>query len=235
MSAKVHSIPSLLAWMREKPAGSTAIGDGELVSHVAWKKGEINFSDARFALEHASGQGQAVVTLQSPRPHMRAALALDRLDLNPFLARAADEPQPRRDPWPAARRRRRRFARIVDIRGRKPALAPRSNLPLTRAAPSPDACPCPRSKRSAASPVAATRLLRCRRQSQRAQDARGHLDIGPSSIGFAFRDGVLNAMLGGMELYDGQGSGKLVVDATKPVPGIHRQFPLDGVQAKALL
>ena len=31
---------------------------------VAWNEDEITFSDARFALEHASGQGQAVVTLQ---------------------------------------------------------------------------------------------------------------------------------------------------------------------------
>jgi len=86
LSAKAHSLPSLLAWMREKPAATTAIGDGELASHVAWKKGEISFSGARFALEHASGQGQAVVTLKSPRPHIRAALALDHLDLNPFLS-----------------------------------------------------------------------------------------------------------------------------------------------------
>jgi AsmA protein len=82
LSAKAHSIPSLLAWMREKPAAATAIGDGELSSHVAWKKGEITVSDVRFALEHASGQGQAVVTLKSPRPHVRAAFALDYLDLN---------------------------------------------------------------------------------------------------------------------------------------------------------
>ena len=40
----------------------------------------------RFALSHATGQGQAVVTLKSPRPHVRAALAVESLDLNPFLA-----------------------------------------------------------------------------------------------------------------------------------------------------
>ncbi len=94
LSAKAHSIPSLLAWMREKPAASAAIGDGELASHVAWTKDEITLSGARFALEHATGQGQAVVTLRAPRPHVRAALALDYLDLNPFLpagqAKAAD-------------------------------------------------------------------------------------------------------------------------------------------------
>ncbi len=85
LSAKAHSIPSLLAWMREKPAAATAIGDGELASHLAWKKDEITFSNARFALEHASGQGQAVVTLQSPRPHIRAALALDQSRPQPVL------------------------------------------------------------------------------------------------------------------------------------------------------
>ncbi len=115
LSAKAHSIPSLLAWMREKPAASTAIGDGELASHVAWKKDEISFSNARFALEHASGQGQAVVTLQSPRPHVRAALALDKLDLNPFLASGR---------IPAGRRRRQaaiRAERACRERGAAPA------------------------------------------------------------------------------------------------------------------
>jgi AsmA protein len=63
----------------------------------------------------------------------------------------------------------------------------------------------------------------------------GHLDIGPSSIGFALRDGVLNAMLGGMELYDGQGSGRLVVDATKAVPEFTGNFQFDGVQIRPLL
>src|SRR4030067_1528146 len=45
LSAKAHSIPSLLAWMREKPAATTGIGDGELASHVAWKDDEITFSN----------------------------------------------------------------------------------------------------------------------------------------------------------------------------------------------
>ena len=86
LGAKSHSIPSLLAWMREAPDSTAALGDGELQSHVPWKDREINFSKARFALAHASGQGQAIVTLQSPRPYVRAALAIDQLDLNAFLA-----------------------------------------------------------------------------------------------------------------------------------------------------
>jgi len=62
-----------------------------------------------------------------------------------------------------------------------------------------------------------------------------HLEIGPSSLGLAFRNGVLNATLGGMELYDGHATGKLVLDAAKPVPAFTGDFLLDGVQAKPLL
>jgi AsmA protein len=62
-----------------------------------------------------------------------------------------------------------------------------------------------------------------------------HLDIGPSSLGLTFRDGVLNATLGGMELYDGNASGKLIIDASKPVPAFSGDFRLDGVQARPLL
>ncbi|MBC8012882.1 MAG: AsmA-like C-terminal region-containing protein [Methyloceanibacter sp.] len=62
-----------------------------------------------------------------------------------------------------------------------------------------------------------------------------HLDLGPSSLGLAFRDGVLNATLGGMDLYDGHASGKLVLDAAKPIPAFTGDFRLEGVQAKTLL
>src|SRR5262249_6842239 len=57
----------------------------------------------------------------------------------------------------------------------------------------------------------------------------------PSSVGLSFHDGVLNATLGGMELYGGQASGKFALDASKPVPTFAGNFQLDGVQAKTLL
>ena len=62
-----------------------------------------------------------------------------------------------------------------------------------------------------------------------------HLELGASSLGLVFRDGVLNATLGGMELYDGHATGKFVFDASKPVPEFTGDVRLDGVQAKTLL
>ena len=230
LSAKAHSIPSLLAWMREKPAAATAIGDGELSSHVEWKEGEITVSGARFALEHASGQGQAVVTLKSPRPHIRAALALEYLDLNPLLssssAQAADaggKPQaaePSAAPQPESAMPRRSPASGV------PALSSDVAKPA-----SPEAAPIATAPEPAASPASFDADVNVNVRKTRV----AHLDLGPSSLGLAFRDGVLNATLGGMDLYDGHASGKLVLDAAKPVPAFTGDFRLEGVQAKTLL
>jgi hypothetical protein len=44
------------------------------------------------------------------------------------------------------------------------------------------------------------------------------MTIGPSSASLSLRDGGLDATLADMQLYDGQGSGKFTLDASKPVP-----------------
>src|SRR4029453_4155369 len=63
----------------------------------------------------------------------------------------------------------------------------------------------------------------------------GHLEIGPSSLGISFRDGVLKATLRGMELYGGHAGGKVTLDAAKPGPAFNGNLLLNGVQAKTLL
>jgi AsmA protein len=259
LSAKAHSIPSLLAWMREKPAVATGIGDGELASHVAWTKDEVTLSAIRFALEHASGQGQAVVTLKAPRPHVRAALALDHLDLNPFLpagrAKAGDGRRKRNqaesgEPAPRAESAVPRQAPANDAPPaeggqaqdwfNKPgedqnAGADQQPAPEVSSAesapPAPEAAPVAAIPAPTSSPASFDADVNLNVRKTRV----AHLEIGPSSLGLAFRDGVLNATLGGMELYDGHASGKLVLDAAKPVPAFTGDFVLDGVQAKPLL
>ncbi len=230
LSAKAHSIPSLIAWMRERPSSLTAIGDGELASHIAWKKDEITLSQARFALEHASGQGQAVVTLEEPRPHIRAALALDHLDLNPFLA------SPGRQGKGAA----------AKPKTAQPSSA-NNDTPPPQAANKADAQPAPPQSEENAPPPETTSIAADTAPAPHPgqfdadvnvnvrQTRVGHLEIGPSSLGIAFRDGMLNATLGGMELYDGHASGKVTLDASKLVPTFSGNLLLDGVQTKTLL
>ncbi len=249
LSAKAHSIPSLLAWMREKQSAMTGIGDGELSSHVAWKDGEIIFSDSRFALQHASGQGQAVVTLRAPRPHVRAALALDHLDLNPFLAAA---PKAAR----AERRASAAEASAAPQAERSEAGGESDGNWFTKpdAAASPEAAaqePAPGASAGTAAPEAANAsppaapAAPAQAAAPASFDADVnlnvrktrvfHLEIGPSSLGLAFRDGVLNATLGGMDLYDGHARGTFALDASRDVPAFSGDFLLEGVQAKSLL
>ncbi len=253
LSAKANSIPSLLAWMREGPAAEAAIGDGELASHLAWKEGEVVFSNARFALRHASGLGEAVVTFTGPRPHIRAALALDHLDLNPFLANAA--PRAAGTVRQAVDARSSEVSRSAEITAAKDGF---TKLDETTAAEI-EVMPPP------AEPAAPTAVVKTEPPSVAQTDLAAplpapapvqvsapasfdadinlnvrktrvsHLDIGPSSLGIAFRDGVLNATLGGMDLYDGNASGKLTLDASKPIPAFSGDFRLDGVQARPLL
>ena len=104
LSAKVGSIPALLAWFRGESVVSPAIGDGELDSLVAWTKDEIILSKTRFAAEHASGEGEAVITLKRPRPHIRAAFALDHLDASPLFRDADRREASPKDAAPLAQR-----------------------------------------------------------------------------------------------------------------------------------
>jgi AsmA protein len=262
LSAKVHSIPSLLAWMREKPPAATAIGDGELASKLVWTEQEVTFSEARFALEHARGQGQAVVTLQSPRPYVRAALALDHLDLNPFLAangssgksrksdaaeKAATEtaapPQADSDETASSSAEPAKKSWFVKPSagesGGGEQAAPEASAKADQSTP-PDAAEAAPAERAApvapaAAPVAPPAAFDADVNLNVRQTRIAHLELGPSSLGIGFRDGILTATLGGMELYDGRAVGKVVIDAAKPIPTFTGNFRLDGVQAKTLL
>jgi AsmA protein len=256
LSAKAHSIPSLIAWMRERPSSLTAIGDGELASHLSWKKDEVTLSQARFALEHASGQGQAVVTLEEPRPHIRAALALDHLDLNPFLASPGGQgkgaaPKPKTAAQPSADNSaqssegaapKTSFEKPDDqnTEPTEPALDATPSEADAQTAPQAEDSPAvsPEASAIAAQPPAAAphpAQFDADVNVNVRQTRVGHLEIGPSSLGIVFRDGVLNATLGGMDLYDGHASGKVTFDASKPVPAFNGNLLLDGVQAKTLL
>ncbi len=258
LSAKVHSIPSLLAWMRERPPAATAIGDGELASKLVWTEQEVTFSEARFALEHASGQGQAVVTLQSPRPYVRAALALDHLDLNPFLAAKGSSGK---SPKPEASEKAsaeipvppQADSDVTTSSSAAPAnkspdagesagadqTAPEASAEADQSTPATaDAAPAAEQAAPAApasAPVAPPAAFDADVNLNVRQTRIAHLELGPSSLGIVFRDGILTATLGGMELYDGHAVGKMVLDAAKPVPTFTGNFRLDGVQAKTLL
>ena len=240
LTAKSQSVPSLIAWMRKEPATETAVGSGELSSHVSWQPGEITFTQARFALTHATGQGQAVVTLKSPRPHLRAAFAVETLDLNPFLAangapggaQGSPEPAPpagektgavEQAPTSELGGTETQDAEVQPQQDQSPAATPKSDR-----ADAPGASPADRPN---VIPAAFDADINVNVRETKISN----MTIGPTSVGMSLRDGVLDATLGGMQLYDGQGSGKITVDASKPVPTFNGNFQLDNVSVQPLL
>jgi AsmA protein len=240
LTAKSQSVPSLIAWMRKEPATETAVGSGELSSHVAWQPGEISFTQVRFALSHATGQGQAVVTLKSPRPHLRAAFALETLDLNPLFAAngAKASPQAPSEPAPPASDNTGAAepppSTGAGVKGDNERTAAQSGEAQDEsAAPSPEAAS-PKGDRAAA-PNVAPAALDADVNVNVHETKISQMTIGPSSVSLSLRDGVLDATLAGMQLYDGQGSGKFTLDASKPVPTFAGTLSLDGVSAQPLL
>jgi AsmA protein len=239
LTAKSQSVPSLIAWMRKEPPTETAVGSGELSSHIAWQPGEITFTQARFALTHATGQGQAVVTLKSPRPHLRAAFAVETLDLNPFLAANGGSATPQGSPEPASPAGEKTGAvEQAPSGGSAPdnqgAEAPQAQDSAPTATPKGDRADAP-----GAGPADTPNVIPAAFDADINVNVRetkiSRMTIGPTSVGMSLRDGVLDATLGGMQLYDGQGSGKITVDASKPVPTFNGNFQLDNVSVQPLL
>ena len=226
--------------MRQQPPSATAVGSGEINSHVAWQAGEISFTQTRFALSHATGQGQAVVTLKSPRPYLRAAFALETLDLNLFFATspgpsegaapapqpsgAAEQAQPKSGPAAGG-------ASGPDGGSDAAAGAPPSAAPVAEGSPQPQ-------PRDAESPRVANVMPAAFDADVNvnvSQTKVARMTIGPSSLGLSFRNGVLDANLSDMQIYDGQGNGKFTLDASKPAPAFTSHIVLDNVSLQPLL
>lgn len=226
LTAKSKSVPSLLAWMRQQPPTETAIGNGELSSHIAWQPGEVNFTQTRFALSHATGQGQAVLTLNTPRPHLRAALGIESLILDPFFASAAPPAAGAQPPAESVQL----FYEIPAGSGSVHAAEPEGQQ-LAQAEPAGAATQAKPDAASVVLPAAFDADVNVNIN----ETKWARLVIGPSSLSFAMRDGVLDANLVSMQLYQGQGSGKLRLNGAQPVPTFTSDIVLDNVAVQPLL
>jgi AsmA protein len=238
LTAKTQSVPSLLAWMRQQPPTETAVGSGDLSSHVTWQAGEISFSQARFALSHATGHGQAVVTLSSPRPHVRAALLLETLDLNPFFAGSSRRAAQLGTSAPAegtGSGEPSSSAGSGEKGDNERAATQGDETQGDTAAQSPPPSEAARKADRTASAKVAPAAFDADVNVNVKETKIARMTIGPTSLGLFLRDGVLDATLGGMQLYDGQGSGKFTLDASKPVPTFTGNLSLDSVSMQPLL
>ena len=61
------------------------------------------------------------------------------------------------------------------------------------------------------------------------------MKIGKSALAIALKDGLLQADLNELNLYEGKGTGAVTLDGRGDVPAVQKSFTLTGIQAKPLL
>ncbi len=224
------SFKDLIAWTPDGGQAAQPVISGEMTSQVQWSFAGATLKNLEFRLGDTTGHGQAALHLDTPKPHLRAALAIELLNVTPFLPQDGAQPNavpPRPAPEP-----------IADRSGGQPGA--QQNDFFTN--PFPDGFPeSPTSgdpaagmqpgaaKPSAPSPIDADVNVNVRKT------LVDKITIGRSALAFNYRDGILTANLGGMKLYGGEGRGKLVIDQNPAVPVFSADLNLDQVNAKPFL
>ncbi|ODA66380.1 putative assembly protein [Methyloligella halotolerans] len=220
------SFKDVIAWTPDGGQPAKPVIPGEISSQVKWSFAGATLSNLAFQLGDTKGRGQAALHLDSPKPHLRAALAIELLNVTPFLPQggsAGRQAAPKR-PAPEP---------IVNQSGGQPSgggNAFPNDFPETPPQDDPAAAMQPGATQpKEPSPIDADVNVNVR------QTRVDNITIGPSALSFAFRDGVLTANLGGMQLYGGEGRGKLIIDQNPAVPVFSANLNLDRVDAKPFL
>ncbi len=167
---------------------------------------KIAFSDADIALDAISGKGSLAVDTSGARPALKGSLALDKLDVNPYLP-----PEKSGAAAPSA-------AGAGGTAGTQP--------PTPAAAQGWSDDPIDLSGLKAADvdfDLKAGAILYRK------------IQIGDSALDLHIKDAKLNANLSRLSLYQGAGTGKIALDGSGAVPSLTIGMAMSGVQLQPLL
>jgi AsmA protein len=195
---KIPSIRNLASWAGKPLALSGPLGKFAVSGKLAVDWPKIGFTDAKIALDAISGSGELSVDSSNPKPVIKGRLALDRLDLNPYLPQT-----------PAT----------------SPSAAPASPEAASAGQKGWSTDPINVSGLNAANADLALSF---------ASLIYEKFEIGKGAMTVALHDAHLELDLTQLELYQGSGTGKIVVDG-KAVPAVEMGFKLDRVQLSPLV
>lgn len=88
-SLSTGSLRGLLAWLGRPAAAPGGLGAFSVSGRLDLSPGAVAFTDARIALDGASGAGSVRIAA-GPRPRVNASLDIERLDLNPYFGLSAE-------------------------------------------------------------------------------------------------------------------------------------------------
>nr|HRC87731.1 AsmA family protein [Thermoanaerobaculia bacterium] len=208
------SVRELAAWLRHPLPPGGGLGPLALRADVTAGGSKVTASNAAVKLDGATAKGILGLELAGKRPMLRADLAIDQLDLNPYLAGAEVAPQGKAAKAKASGDTSGGSATAVAT----PAVASTStgwsNAPID---------------------LSALNLLDADAKIAAGSIRLRNIKIGRSTVQATLTGGLLKARLPAMQLYGGQGTGALSVDARAPAAKIDSNFNLKAIQVQPLL
>lgn len=206
----VTNLRALAAWLGQPlTVSGTGLGPlaikGKLAAVMNPQGPRVSFDDAELSLDAIRAKGSLMADMAGRVPYVKATLATNMLDLNPYLPSQT---------------------------ATSTASAPRvpGNAPSTSAADAAEqgwsSEPLDFSGLRAANADLALKV-----EGLRIRDIK----IGEGALAVALKDGKLAADLSQLALYQGQGQGRVTLDGAGNVPAVGLTLKLAGVQAEPLL
>lgn len=225
VKAETKSLRALAGWLGNPLPPGGGLGPLSIAGNLGVAGETVTFTKAKLGIDGMTGDGQVSVRLKGVRPHITATLALNKLDLNPYLEGASTGASPA--PAPAA--------------PAEPAPAPKKGESLTdfidKLNKDGQGAPKPQVRAWSQEAINFTGL--------RAADADVKLTAneihyrkirtGGSDVTATVKSGVLTANLTRLELYSGTGTGRVTLNGARATPGIAALFNLNSISALPLL
>lgn len=85
ITVETRSLRGLLAWLNQPVGSGGGLGPFSYTGELSFSPGAVNFDNARILLDGTQGTGNGVISLAG-KPTLQARLALQQLDLTPYVS-----------------------------------------------------------------------------------------------------------------------------------------------------
>lgn len=194
VSLDVPSVRELAAWTGNPMPAGDGFGALSIEGKASGSGNTYRFSDATIAFDGMNATGNLTVTTGGARPKLAGALAVDRIDVNTYLAESGSGGE--------------------DGTGGGNADSGWSTEPID---------------------LSGLKAVDADFTFSTQEILFQQIRIGESALKLALSNGVLNANLAKLNLYEGSGSGTLTVNGASATPQVKADFKLAGLNAEPFL
>lgn len=228
INGETASVRDLADWAGSPLVPGKGFGGAMLKGHIKYSQDILTFTKTKMTLDGMNGQGKGSVSLKGAKPYIRAALAVDKLDLNVYLGPGGTPHRPRARTLPPPE---------TPTPTSKPGAKPKPGQSLTDFIEQLNKKPKPEVRAWSRRALSFAEL--------KAVDADVNLNtgallydkikVGQSAVTAKLKGGVLTANLTRIQLYGGSGTGRITLNGARAVPALGGALDLKGVSALPLL